>query len=278
MQIRIINPSNNIGFPERKKFKTLDENSKLGIPPKFKNLTNEEYKILIPILKKKGLKSAKEISNWRFHNNDEERSILNKSKLTKENNKMATKRKRTVRRKNPSVPVFANRHKRRVHRRRNPASIGAFSVEGVVDTVMQGLIAGAGAVGVKFVTDKFLNFDNVWLKYLAMAGIGLGGGYIAGTFNKNLGKQISIGSIALVAVQILQDQILKPGGILKGEYYEDDQALGNLTLGEIAQFQQNELMGASTSGGATGVDRMLISNNGAYSDDPYSYSNSYGMP
>ncbi len=208
-------------------------------------------------------------------------SIVSKRKSSKSKTnrriKMAKKvstRKPARRRKNPT-PVFLNRSRRQFRRRyKNPSNIGAFSVEGVTDTLLQGLVAGAGAVGVKFVTDKFFNFENPWVKYLAMAGLGLGAGYIAGTFNRNLGKQISIGAIALVAVQILNEQLLNQGSrtgvMLKGEYYDDEQALGNLTLGEIASLNEARSSGflgeaaASQSGGA---DRYSMQQQNAYSED-----------
>lgn len=184
--------------------------------------------------------------------------------------------KRTVRRKKNPV-VFANRRKS-IRRRRNPKTFGSFSVSGITDTLMQGLIAGAGAMAVKFVTDKYFTFENVWLRYLAMAGAGLGAGYIAGTFNKNIGKQISIGAITLLAVQILNDQFLSPKlpPMLKGEM--DDSDLQGLTLGEISELSDNNLLGAYATSSSGGVDRMVINNNSGYSEDPYQFSNAYGMP
>lgn len=202
-----------------------------------------------------------------------------KHKLKSKNNRriqMARKvSSKTRRRKTNPSPVFLNKGRARARRRySNPSRIGAFSVEGVTDTLMQGLVAGAGAVGVKFVTDKFFNFENPWVKYLAMAGLGLGAGYIAGTFNRNLGKQISIGAIALVAVQILNEQLLNQGSrtsvMLKGEDYDEDVALGNLTLGEIASLNEarsSGFLGAAAASQSGGADRYSMQHQNAFTED-----------
>lgn len=203
------------------------------------------------------------------------KKISNIKKNIKSNpkgNNIMTKRKTVTRRKrNPSIPVFVNRSRRNsVRRRKNPATVGAFSVEGVTDTLMQGVMAAAGAVGVQFIVGKFFNFENQWVKYAALTGIGLGAGYIAGTFNKNLGKNIAIGTVTLVAAQIIQDQFLNSAKMktLKGDYYEEDQALGNLTLGEIAsinEIRDSNLLGASASSSGYG-GRLAINSNSALSD------------
>lgn len=131
-------------------------------------------------------------------------------------------------------------------------------------------MAAAGAVGVQFIVGKFFNFENQWVKYAALTGIGLGAGYIAGTFNKNLGKNIAIGTVTLVAAQIIQDQFLNSAKMntLKGDYYEEDQALGNLTLGEIAsinEIRDNNLLGASASA-SSGGGRLSINPNSVMSE------------
>lgn len=133
----------------------------------------------------------------------------NISQPNKEVKPMATRKRRTTRRRrNPTAPVvYANRRRYSRRRRRNPET--SFSKSGVMDTLVDGAIAGVSAVA----TTKLTQIFNIqgWMRYAAMFGITLGGGYILGTMNKRFGKTFVIGSMTALTVELLNQTL---GGFL----------------------------------------------------------------